>query len=113
MNLTKKDIVKINQRFSEGYFENESSLNFALSMLKQNIAWTKKLAYLVRAVLLDHAFTDGNKRTACAVLLTVTDLNGYKIEEKTAISIIKKIVLNHVNSIQNIQGMIENGITKK
>lgn len=111
--LTKKDIISINKRFAEGYFENESSLDFALSLFKQNISWTKQLAYLIRSVLVDHVFTDGNKRTACAVLLAYIDLNSYRIGEKQAITIIKNIALKNIKSIINIQRMIEDAITKE
>lgn len=113
MDLTKKDIIAINQRFAQGYFENESSLDFALEQLKHNIPWTKQLAYLIRSILIDHVFTDGNKRAACTILLTYIDLNSFNIEEKQAINIIKSLVLKNEKSVKNIQRRIENAITKK
>lgn len=113
LTLTKKDIIAINQKFADGYFENESSLDFALSLFKQNIAWTKQLAYLIRSVLIDHVFQDGNKRSAYALLLTCSELNKYKIEEKQATNIIKNLVLKNEKSITNIQRRIEDAITKK
>ena len=113
MDLTKKDIIRINQKFAEGYFENESSLDYALSMFKQNIPWTKQLANLIRSVLIDHVFLDGNKRTAYALLLNYTDLKSYKIEEKKAVQIIKSIVTKNTKSIIQIQRMIEDDTTKK
>lgn len=113
MELTKKDIIAINQQFVESYFENESSLNFALNYLKHNIAWTKKVAHLIRAILIDHVFGDGNKRTACFILMYFTDLYGYGIEQKKALNIIKRIVLKNIISIKQIRGIIENAVTKK
>ena len=113
MNLTKKDIITINQEFAQGHFENESSLDFALNQTKRNISWTKQLAYLMRAILVDHVFHDGNKRSACAVLLTYVELNNCKIEEKQAINIIKNLVLKNEKSITNMQRRIEDAITKK
>tara|TARA_Y100000310_G_scaffold335989_1_gene419415 strand:+ start:2385 stop:2732 length:348 start_codon:yes stop_codon:yes gene_type:complete len=110
--LTKKDLIAINQKFAEGYFENESSLDYALDMFKQNISWTKQLANLVRAILVDHVFTDGNKRTAYNVLLSYIEIKEYNIEEKKSLEIIKNIVLKNTNSIKKIQDMIENAITK-
>ena len=77
--LTKKDIIAINQKFVEGYFKNESSLNYALSLFKQNISWIKQLANLIRAIVIDHVFTDGNKRSAYMVLLNFIEIKGYKI----------------------------------
>jgi len=113
LHLTRKDIVAINQQFAEGYFENESSLNYALSYLKQNITWTKQLAHLIRAILIDHVFGDGNKRTAFFILLFYVDINGYKIADKRALDIIKSIVLKNIKSVNKIRWMIEDVITKK
>ncbi len=112
MDLTKKDIIAINKKFSTGDFENESSLNFALEHSKYSIAWTKQLAYLIRAILIDHVFVDANKRTSYTLLLTFVDLNGWKIDEKQAIEIIKNLVLKKEKSVGNIQRRIENAITK-
>ena len=112
MNLTKKDIIAINQKFATGHFENESSLDFALEHSRHSIAWTKQLAYLIRAILTDHVFVDGNKRAAYALLLNYVDLNGWKIKEEQAINLIKSSVLKKEKSITNIQRRIENVITK-
>jgi len=105
--LTKKDIIAINQQFDKGHFNNESSLSYALSFFKKDIAWTKQLAYLLRAILLDHVFEEGNKRTACAVLITYVYLNEYEIEEKKAVALIKRIILKNIISIKRIKEMIE------
>jgi prophage maintenance system killer protein len=111
--LTKKDIIAFNQKFDKGHFENESSLDFALSCLKQNISWSKKAAYLLRAILIDHVFEEGNKRTAYMVLIYCIEYEEYTINDKKAADIIKRIVLKNITSIQKIQRMIEDGITEK
>jgi prophage maintenance system killer protein len=111
--INKKDIIAINQRFDKGNFDNESSLDYALSHLKHQISWTKQLAYIIRAILIDHVFEEGNKRTACAVLIAHVDLNSCKINEKKALDIIKRVVLKNITSISNIQEMIEDAIQKK
>src|SRR3990167_1396996 len=101
MNLTKKDIISINKNFALGHFENESSLNFALEHSKYEIAWTKQLAYLIRAVLIDHVFVDGNKRTAYGLLLNYVSLNKWSIEEKQATELSKLIALSRQFHILN------------
>ena len=111
--LNKKDILAFNQKFDFGNFKNESSLDFALSQLKRNIAWTRKLAFLVRAILIDHVFEEGNKRTSCAVLLFYIEHEGYTIEEKKAVGIIKTILLKNIISVEKIKRMIEDAVTKK
>lgn len=111
--LTKKDIIAINQQFAEGHFSNESSLDYALAYFKQNIVWTKQLAHLVRAILIDHVFDEGNKRSACAALLTYANLRGYKLDKDVAAGLIKRIVLKNIKDIIKIQRMIEDGIEKE
>ena len=112
MNLTKKDIISINKNFALGHFENESSLNFALEHSKYEIAWTKQLAYLIRAVLIDHVFVDGNKRTAYGLLLNYVSLNKWSIEEKQATELIKSLVLKKEKSVTNIQRRIKSEFLK-
>ena len=64
MDISKKDLLRINHGFG-GNLRSGSSLDFALEKLDDNkIGWYKKLAYLLRAILVDHPFSDGNKRTA-------------------------------------------------
>lgn len=111
--LTKKDVISFNQKFDKGNFNNESSLDFALNLQKQHIAWTKKLAYLARAILIDHVFEEGNKRTAAAVLFFYAEHEGYSISDAAAVKIIKSILFANTTSIAKIRGMIENAITKK
>ena len=112
IDLTKKDIIAINKKFSTGDFENESSLNFSLEHSKHSIAWTKQLAYLIRSILIDHVFVDGNKRSAYTLLLVFIELNDWNIKEDRAVEIIKTLVLKKEKSIGNIQRRIENAITK-
>ena len=113
MNLTKKDIILFNKKFDNGIFANESSLDFTLSVCKKNIAWSKKLAYLIRAILIDHVFEDGNKRTTCAVIYYCIENNGYLVNEKKTVNMIKNILLNNIISIKKIRWMIEDGLSKK
>jgi len=111
--ISKKDVIAFNQQFDKGYFENESSLDFALSYFKQNISWTKKVAYLARAILIDHVFQEANKRTTAALLIYYADYNNYEFEEKKLVNMIKRILMKNITSIKRIQMMIEDGITKK
>ena len=81
ISLNKKDLIGINQQVgSNGKFHNEDSIDFALSIAKQNKSWLYELSYLVRSLLVDYVFQDGNKRTA--FLVTVYSLE--KNKKKTA-----------------------------
>ena len=64
MKIRKEDIVRIEGGFG-GTLRNPSSLDFALEKQQnKKLGEYKKLAYLLRAILVDHPFSDGNKKTA-------------------------------------------------
>ena len=90
--LTKKDVIALNEEFEEGVLSNEPSLDFSLSYAKKTENWTKALAFLVRAILLDHVFEDGNKRTAAAVIMTYLDINNMSYNKDKIGQIIIRIL---------------------
>ncbi|MDP1696106.1 MAG: Fic family protein [archaeon] len=97
MNISEKDIVKIAKRF-DGMLKDNSSLDFALEKQKSTkLGAYKKLAFLLRAILVDHPFSDGNKKTATFIALVFAN------EEKKQIN--KNLLLHHILSIasKNIQ----------
>jgi len=65
--LTIETIVGINKKFHNGKLVNMPSLDFAVSAQSKTKNWLVQLTYLVRAILIDHSFEDGNKRTATAL----------------------------------------------
>jgi len=96
MNISKEDLLRINAGFGGGLVS-DSSLDYAIDMQdNKKLGIYKKLAYLMRAILVDHPFTDGNKRTATFLVL------GFANENKKEIS--KDILEHHITSIasQNI-----------
>lgn len=102
-----EDLVKINKQFDSGRIVNEGSLRFALSNSKYTKDWTKQLAYFVRAILIDHVFEEGNKRTASALMMAV--LEEYKIayDPEKVDSIIIEIIKKNITSIDKIRRMIK------
>jgi len=105
--LSKKDILVINKQFHEGRISNEGSLDFALAQVYRSKSWLRAAAILTRALVLDHAFEDGNKRTAAAVIATIMELNKvhYSPEriDKTVLDIAKK----NINSIRELERVIK------
>ncbi len=101
----------MNQEIGEdGSFANEASLDFALSVLKERKSWLFNLSYLVRSILMDHVFRDGNKRTALLLIQMVLDeqdLVGDK--QKLYVGIITLIKKNVTNT-NKIMRVIKNGI---
>ncbi len=108
--LTKKDIIALNQEFDFGTLYNEANLDFALSYAKKTENWTKALAFLVRAILLDHVFEEGNKRTAMLLVRTYVNYEGYKTYDDKLLIMIKEIILKNITSIIKIEDMIKNVI---
>ncbi len=108
--LTKKDIIALNQEFDEGNLHNEPSLEFALSYAQKTENWTKALAWITRAILLDHVFEEGNKRTAALLIKAYAEYEGYQTYDNRIVNFIKKIILKRISSINKIEDMIKDAI---
>jgi len=105
----KENAVTINKLFSNGHITNKGSLGFALSSLKSKGS-LEQLAFIIRSIIVDHVFEDGNKRTATAII--VAYYTGFEVgfdEQK-----IRKLVLDvsskNISNIPKIKRMIKNVI---
>tara|TARA_Y100000310_G_scaffold345527_1_gene466009 strand:- start:2391 stop:2804 length:414 start_codon:yes stop_codon:yes gene_type:complete len=108
--LTKKDIIALNQEFDKGTIHNESSLDFALNYAKKTENWTKALALLVRAILIDHVFEEGNKRTAALLIKSYAEYEGHKTYDDKIAKLIKDMLLKNISNIIRIEDMIKDAI---
>ncbi len=108
--LTKKDIISLNKDFENGSVHNDASLEFALSYAKKTENWTRALAWIVRAILLDHAFEEGNKRTAALLIKTYAEYEGHRTYDDQVVSLIKNIILKNIKSITKIEDLIKDAI---
>ena len=111
MLLTKKDIVGINQQFADGSFQNESSLDYAISTLKHKKSWLYDLNQLLRALLVDHSFRDGTKRTALALVLLYFEEKSIKYDEERLVLAIGKIAKKSINNVNKIMKVIKDVIS--
>ena len=110
MEISKKDLLRINKGFG-GNLRSDSSLDFAIEIQENpKLGSYKKLAYLWRAILVDHPFSDGNKRTATFFALKFAEENNKQINRELlvhhALSIAKKNIIN----IRQIAWRLENAI---
>src|SRR3990167_8953809 len=111
MNLNKKDLIAINQEIgSNGKFHNEDSIDFALSIAKQNKSWLYELSYIVRSLLVDHCFEDGNKRTAIIVVMTYFKDSNLDCDKDKLIRTILGISKKNISDINKMMRMIKNAI---
>ena len=111
LNLTKKDLIGINQEIGgNGKLHNESSIDFALSIARQKKSWLYELCYIVRSLLVDHAFEDGNKRTAIIVIIAYFENSSLEYDKDKLIKIVWNISKKNINDINKLMRMIKNAI---
>ncbi|MBL7100660.1 MAG: Fic family protein [Nanoarchaeota archaeon] len=106
----KKEIIKVNKKFG-GHISRDSSLDYALSMQKhKKYGSYKKLAHIWRAILIDHPFTDGNKRTALWIAIKFAEGNKKKLHIQKLNKLIIKIAKKNIHSIAKIERSLRNAI---
>lgn len=110
MNISKKDLLRINHGFG-GDLRSGSSLDFAFDKFKEKrIGMYKKLSYLWRAILVDHPFSDGNKRTAAFVAMTFADKFKKQVDRDLLLHHIVSIAKKNIQNIRNIEWRLKNAI---
>lgn len=110
MKISKEDIIRIGKGFG-GNLRNGSSLDFALE--KQNdkkLGPYKKLAYLLRAILVDHPFSDGNKKTAMFVALEFAYEENKQADRDLLLHHILAIASKNIVEIRSIEERMKNAI---
>ncbi len=110
MELTKGELLRINAGFG-GSLRNDASLDFALDKQKEKkIGDFKKLAYLMRAILVDPPFSDGNKRTAMYFALKFTEGSRMQTDRELLLHQIVSIAKNNISEINSIEWRLKNAI---
>ncbi|MBU0930325.1 MAG: Fic family protein [Nanoarchaeota archaeon] len=110
MKIDKENLIKINKKLN-GNITREGSLEFAISMQKnKKIGEYKKLSYLWRAILVDHPFTDGNKRSAVLVAIEFANQNKKGYDEEKLVKIAIKISKENIINISKIERKLKNAI---
>ena len=108
--LTKKALIELNKEFDLSKIINESSLDFALSNASMTKDWIKQLAYITRAVIIDHVFFGGNKRTMAALIMAVLEERKLKYDPFKIDSLIINIINKNITSINKIRRMIKDAV---
>jgi len=110
MKIDKEDLLRINSGFGGG-LRNDSSLDYALDCQNnKKIGEFKKLAYLWRAILVDHPFTDGNKRTAVFVAFAFAEQFKKQVEKDLLLHHAVSIAKNNIPDIGIIERRLKNAI---
>lgn len=112
--LTKKDVIAFNQEIGEsGELHNESSLDFALQLVKVKRNWVYEASYLLRSLLTDHVFRDGNKRTALLVALYYLQENGKECDKEKLVQLMRQIAKNHITDPVKIARLLYGTVIEK
>ncbi len=110
MNISKESIIRINFGFG-GNLRSSASLDFALEMQNsKKLGDYKKLSYLWRAILVDHPFSDGNKRTAAFVALVFAEDCKKQVDRELLLHHIISIAKKNITEIRNIEWRLKNCI---
>ena len=110
MKISKKDLLRINKGFG-GSLRSSSSLDYAFEKLEdKKFGIYKKLAYLWRAILVDHPFSDGNKRTASFIAFIFADENKKQVNRDILLHQIISIAKKNIQDIRNIEQRIKTAI---
>ena len=111
MLINKKDLIQINQEIgATGKLINEGSLDYALNIIKHRKSWLYELSHLVRSLLVDHAFEEGNKRTALVLILSYFEEKGVKYDRNRMSLVVYKIAKKNINNVTRIMELIKSGI---
>ncbi|MFH1065021.1 MAG: hypothetical protein V1734_00765 [Nanoarchaeota archaeon] len=108
--LTSKDLITINMQFSNGNVRNKSSMDFAIAQTYRSKYRFKSMCLLARAILIDHIFEDGNKRTAAAVIMAYLDMNNYNYNPDKVAEVVLGIAKKSIKDTNKIGRMIKNAI---
>ncbi len=104
----RRQLAGINRKFSSGVMVNKGSLDFALSSVFRGKDWQERLAFVVRALICDRVFEDGNKRTAAAYMMGVLEHLKYRYDPFRIDQLVLKMAKNNVSDLKKIRRMIEN-----
>ena len=110
--LSREEIRAINEQYG-GSLRMDAQIETALSLGKGKTIY-RKVAYLLKAILVGHPFTDGNKRTALMVALAMLEKSRIKMEEQNKenlVSEIRKIASENITDIPRIERLVRYAVT--
>ena len=110
--LGKKQIKWINRQ-QGGSLRSDAEIETALEVGKGKAVY-RNIAYLWRAILVGHPFTDGNKRTALAVALLVLERCNVEVSEEGKEKMVEetiKIAKENITNVARIERLIRYAVT--
>lgn len=105
--IDKEHIRAINEKYG-GDLRSDAEIETALDLGKGKSIF-RKIAYLWRAILVGHPFTDANKRTALGVALILLEKCRIETNEKKTenmVSAVTKIAKENITDINRIERLV-------
>ncbi len=105
--VSKEQIKLINEKYG-GSLRSDAEIETALDLGKGKCVF-RKIAYLWRAILVGHPFTDGNKRTALMAAMTILEACGIKAEreaKENLVSEIRKVAKENITDVGRIERLV-------
>lgn len=100
----------MNKEFDKGRIVNEGSLDFAISSVRKTKDWVTQLAYILRAIIVDHVFEEGNKRTAAALFVGYCKVHKRAYDNYKLELLIRDLILKNITDIAEIRTRIKDAI---
>lgn len=103
----KNEVVELNKSVGgTGRMISEGNLDFAVSAQGRTKDWLLQLAYVVRALLVGHAFEDYNKRTAVATMVTTFEGMKLAYDPYAVDNLVTRIARKNVRNVKTIRSMM-------
>ena len=111
--ITRDEIVLVNKKYG-GSLRNDAEIETSLYLGKgKNIF--RKIAYIWRAILVGHPFTNGNKRTALMTALVMLERSNIKLDKtkkEHMIYTVTKIAKENITNISRIERLVRYVVTR-
>ncbi|MBU0958398.1 MAG: Fic family protein [Nanoarchaeota archaeon] len=106
------NLIKINKKHG-GVLIDRSNLEFAVDSANKEKDIYKSNAYLIRGVIVNHPFLDGNKSTASEIVLKRFKKEGIKCNREKFSSGLISIAKNNIGSIDKIERRLKRWCPRK
>ena len=109
-----KDIIRLNQEIGEnGHLIKRSGNEFELDRIHKEKSWLRQAAMIVRALICDHAFQDGNKRTALMFAIGMFEIEGWEYDPQILVNSVHAVSRKNIVDISKIERLLKNALVRK
>lgn len=110
--LSREEIRSINEQYG-GSLRMDAEIETALEAGKGK-SIHRKIAYLLRAILVGHPFTDGNKRTALMVAIAMLEKSQIGVadaQKERIVEVTRNVASGNIRDVDKIERMVRYAVT--